>query len=131
MRTQALTAARTLIDGEWHADVVVHLDGEGRIADLDGRVGERRHVDLPGCDLIPGLVDLHSDCLDEKMHPRPMAHIGLADALVELDTELVAHGITTHYLCVSIETDTGTKRSVERAEEILRALKTVRPYRRA
>lgn len=127
----ALIPDSVMLDGHEQSDVVVVLDGDV-INDLRGSVPtgmtQRR---LAGCLLIPGLVDLHSDCLDTKMHPRPTADLALGAALLELDTELVAHGITTHYLCVAIETDTGSKRSYARAVQTLTALQSLRSVLRA
>lgn len=126
----ALTATRTLIGGHLEDDVVVLVDGDALDVGAIVPAGAV-HVDLAGCDLVPGLVDLHSDCLDDRIRPRPSADLGVLDGLVQLDTEVVAHGITTHFLCVSLETESGPKRSWGRTVEVLDALGSARGWLRA
>jgi alpha-D-ribose 1-methylphosphonate 5-triphosphate diphosphatase len=79
-------------------------------------------VDLGGLDLLPGLVDLHSDCLEQRARPRPTTELPLEAALHDLDAELAGHGITTHMLCVSLEDDAVKHRSIERARAIAAAV---------
>lgn len=131
MSHTALIADRTLVEGEEVHDVVVVIDGTQVVEVASSVPPGAITVRLPGCDLIPGLVDLHSDCLDETMHPRPSADLPMDAALLELDAELLAHGITTHYLCIAIETATGSKRSAVRALETLATLGQMRPFLRA
>ncbi|MGH8934259.1 MAG: alpha-D-ribose 1-methylphosphonate 5-triphosphate diphosphatase, partial [Egibacteraceae bacterium] len=88
-------------------------------------------VDAGDADLIPGLVDLHSDCLEERARPRPTNVIPLRDALVDLDIEVVAHGLTTHFLCVALIDDQAKNRTLERAVEIIDALEDLRGELRA
>ena len=105
---RVLTAAgeRT---GAW-----VVLDGD-RVADVAPTPPRSaRPVDLGAVDLVPGLVDLHSDCLEMKARPRQSMELPLEAALVELDAEAAAWGITTHFLCVSLEDDIAKYRSPER-----------------
>ncbi len=59
-----------------------------------------RPVDLGAVDLVPGLVDLHPDCLEINARPRQSMELPLEAALVELDAEAAKWGITTHFLCV-------------------------------
>jgi len=54
-------------------------------------------IDLGEVDLLPGLVDLHSDCLIQRVLPRPSMELPIGAALLDLDAEVVAHGITTHF----------------------------------
>jgi alpha-D-ribose 1-methylphosphonate 5-triphosphate diphosphatase len=79
-------------------------------------------VDLGDLDLLPGLVDLHSDCLEQRARPRPTTELPLEAALHDLDAELAGHGITTHLLCVSLEDDAVKHRSIERARSVAAAV---------
>lgn len=45
--------------------------------------------------LLPGLVDLHNDGIEQELEPRPRAEFPLAVALHSLENRLVSHGITT------------------------------------
>ena len=66
----ALGAERVLTDGRELRGGWVLIDGE-RIAGVGPAPppGVER-VDLGDADLVPGLVDLHSDCLELKARPR-------------------------------------------------------------
>jgi alpha-D-ribose 1-methylphosphonate 5-triphosphate diphosphatase len=78
--------------------------------------------DLGEVDLLPGLVDLHSDCLIQRVLPRPTMELPVAAALLDLDAEVVAHGITTHFLCLSLDEGGSGFRTEERCTEVLGAL---------
>ncbi|MEN3282239.1 MAG: alpha-D-ribose 1-methylphosphonate 5-triphosphate diphosphatase [Solirubrobacteraceae bacterium] len=122
----ALKAARTLVDGHARDDAYVTIDRD-HIADVSDRaLPGASVVALPGLDLIPGLVDLHSDCLEERAHPRPGREQPLAAALLQLDAEAAAHGITTHYLCATIEDDPLQHRSTQRAAQTVHCLHDLR-----
>jgi len=74
---------------------------DGRIVSLlpEGpRAG--RHADqvvVDGHDrlLLPGLIDLHNDGIEQEIEPRPRAVFPLSIALRSLESQLVSHGITT------------------------------------
>jgi alpha-D-ribose 1-methylphosphonate 5-triphosphate diphosphatase len=52
-------------------------------------------VDLEGDFLIPGLVELHTDVLEQHLYPRPGVRWPAAAAIVAYDAALVGAGITT------------------------------------
>ena len=52
-------------------------------------------VDLDGDFLIPGLVELHTDVLEQHVHPRPGVSWPAAHAVTAYDAALVGAGITT------------------------------------
>jgi alpha-D-ribose 1-methylphosphonate 5-triphosphate diphosphatase len=78
-----------------------------------------RQVELDDADLIPGLVDLHSDCLEVKARPRSTMTLPLGAALNELDAECASHGITTEFICISLEDNVTKYRSIDRGFETL------------
>lgn len=118
----ALRAARIATPGEnvqerW----VVVRDG------LIATVGEEpppgaHRIDLGKVDLIPGIVDLHSDCLDDRIQLRPTNRQPIEAALLALDAEAATHAITTQFVCASFEDDPVGHRSTESAAEIVRAV---------
>lgn len=124
-RPVALRAARVLAGGVARQDWwVVVRDG------VIEEVGPHRpdgvdEVELAGMDLIPGLVDLHSDCLELKTRPRPGMVLPLEAGILELDTEAAANGITTHHLCVCVDEDPSKFRNVGRTAATVRALESV------
>ncbi len=87
-------------------------------------------VDLGEVDLVPGLVDLHFDCLELKARPRVSMTLPLDAAVLELDAELAAWGVTTHHQCVCLEDDVGRYRSLGRARETVAVLDRLRPHLR-
>lgn len=125
-RPLALHAGRALIDGaERRGWWVVVRDGvieDARPARPAGAI----ELDLDGCDVVPGFVDLHSDCLEERARPRPGMELPLAGAIAELDTEVAAHGITTQFVCVCIEDEFTPYRTVARAIETTEVLAGIR-----
>lgn len=126
-RLVALRAARSLIEGEERHGWWVVLRGETVEAVQRSRPAGAECHELVGMDLIPGLVDLHSDCLEQKTRPRPGMEIPTAAGILELDSEAAALGITTHFLCVGLDNDPEHRRSLEIADETLGTLARMRP----
>lgn len=121
----ALRAQRVLADGVERHGWVVGVAG-GLIDHIGPEPPADRPLhDLGAVDLVPGLVDLHSDCLELKARPRSAVELPLDNAILELDAELAIWGITTHFLCVCIEDDIGKYRSLGRADETAVALERV------
>jgi alpha-D-ribose 1-methylphosphonate 5-triphosphate diphosphatase len=79
-----------------------------------------RVVDLGDADLLPGLVDLHSDCWHHRANPRPTTRFALDDSFIMLDVEVVSWGITTHFVCVALQDDATTGRTVKQAMQSAR-----------
>jgi len=52
-------------------------------------------IDCFGAFCLPGLIDTHSDAIEEEVSPRPTVTIDPAFALRSLESQLVAAGITT------------------------------------
>lgn len=125
-RPLGLHPSRALIEGierrGWWVvarDGVIESVGPGRPAGTE-------EIELPGADLVPGLVDLHSDCLEKKLFPRSGVTLPLASAIVDLDAEVTAQGITSHYLCVCLDTDETKLRTLERAADTVTVLDGIR-----
>ncbi|WP_052852585.1 alpha-D-ribose 1-methylphosphonate 5-triphosphate diphosphatase [Streptomyces avicenniae] len=79
-------------------------------------------TDLGDHDLLPGLVDLHADGWQARERPRPTARFGWDETLAALDTEAVSWGITTQFLCVTVQDDTGRDRTLAQAERTVDAV---------
>ena len=75
------------------------VTSDGRIASLVGgrlrRGPGMEEIDGQGRILLPGFIDLHNDGIEQEIEPRPHAVFPLAIALASLESQLVAHGITT------------------------------------
>ncbi|HEY9594532.1 MAG TPA: hypothetical protein VHE79_08640, partial [Spirochaetia bacterium] len=86
---------RVVLEG---ASLVVR---DGRIASilpgkpLGGALRDAVVVGGGGRFLLPGLVDLHNDGIEQELEPRPRAQFPLAVAFHSFENRLVSHGITT------------------------------------
>lgn len=127
----AIGARRALVDGVERSGwwVTVH---DGLVVEVgpEPPAGARR-LDVGDCDLLPGLVDLHSDCLEDRARPRVGTELPLRAALLQLDAEVVTAGITTHHLCAVLDDDAERHRSHGRAAEIVHAVAAIGPSLRA
>lgn len=94
-----LTNARVVLLDEVVSGSVVVRDG--RIADLDA--GSTRHgEDLAGDYLLPGIVELHTDHLEQHFEPRPGTHWDPVAAVLSHDAQLGASGATTVFDAVRL-----------------------------
>jgi alpha-D-ribose 1-methylphosphonate 5-triphosphate diphosphatase len=117
-----LTGGTMLDDGAEHAGDVV-LSG-GAIAE-NAPAGARR-FDATDLILAPGLCDVHGDGFERNLSPRPGVTFPVDVALIETDRQLIANGITTAWLALTISWEPGL-RGLEMAERILEALDRLRP----
>ena len=104
---------------------------EDALALSDGRVAEAapdatRRFDASGLLVLPGLVDIHGDAHERQMQPRPGVNLPVALALRDSAAQLIACGITTAYLGVTLSWEPGL-----RSLESWRALKAALPAARA
>src|SRR5258705_8895333 len=116
---------RVLSGGEL-ADATVRLDGD--VIDTIGKCATPRHsavLDATGLLVLPGIIDLHGDAFERSLMPRPGIFFDHAVALAETDRNLVAQGITTAYLGLTISWEPGL-RSLEAGRKTVDALKTLR-----
>ena len=124
----AVRGRRVLAEGGERSGAWVLLEDAHIVAVASTPPRTARPVDLGDVDLVPGLIDLHSDCLELKVRPRQSMELPLAAALVELDAEVASWGITTHFLCVCLEDDLGRYRSLDRARETVAVVDRLRPH---
>lgn len=114
-----LTGARVLRPDGWD---------DGPIAMGGGRIsgGGGRQVDLPGCLILPGIVDLHGDAFERHLAPRRGAMTDLGAGFAALDAELAAQGITTAVLAQFYSYEGGMRRP-DFAERMVDALAVAGP----
>jgi alpha-D-ribose 1-methylphosphonate 5-triphosphate diphosphatase len=116
-----IIAASRIIEG---GTVVVE---DGTIVEVAerGYVAGEGVVDLGGRMLLPGLVDLHNDALEQEISPRPGGSFDPTFALLHLDRKLAAAGVTTEFHAVYFgERDSG--RSPDVAKTFTRAIAELR-----
>lgn len=68
----------------------------------DKAVGAMPVVDARGAYVVPGLIDIHSDYVENVASPRPSVVMDLSTSLYKADRELVSHGITSIYHSLSV-----------------------------
>lgn len=68
----------------------------------DSVVGALPVVDARGAFVTPGLVDIHSDYVENVASPRPSVVMDLNTSLFKADRELVTHGVTTIFHSLSV-----------------------------
>ncbi len=95
---------------------------DGRIAEIDAgssRVGD----DIEGDFLIPGLVELHTDHLENHYRPRPGVFWDPLAALQAHDVQIVGSGITTVFDAVRIGSDNDLPDMLSHARHLVDAVK--------
>ncbi|WP_375174849.1 alpha-D-ribose 1-methylphosphonate 5-triphosphate diphosphatase [Pseudooceanicola sp.] len=95
------------------------------VGDRIGVGHEGRAVDLPGWQILPGIVDLHGDGFERHLAARRGALRDMESGFFALDAELAANGITTAVLAQFWSWE-GGMRGPEFARTMLAALADVR-----
>src|SRR5215475_15616949 len=103
----------------------VAIDGEHILEVGEGRAPERG-IDCSGDLIIAGLIELHTDHLENHLRPRPKVAWPPVAAVVAYDAQIAASGITTVFDCVRVGSDV-VYRSVPKAlAGILGAIESAR-----
>lgn len=103
--------------------------GELLLADglvTEGRLPRARVFDASGLLVLPGLVDIHGDAHERALQPRPGIGFPPAMALRDSVAQLLACGITTAYLGITLSWEPGL-RSLDTWRALMAALDEVRP----
>lgn len=97
-----LTNAKLVLEDEiLHGTIVIE---DGVIADVDaGTVAQGE--DMEGDYLVPGLIELHTDHLEQHFAPRPGVRWPLTAAIQAHDSQIAASGITTVFDCLRLGSD--------------------------
>jgi alpha-D-ribose 1-methylphosphonate 5-triphosphate diphosphatase len=66
-------------------------------------------IDATGLDVLPGLIDVHGDAFERAISPRPGVMFPVEIALAELEAQLIAAGITTAYLAITLSWEPGLR----------------------
>ncbi|MGW3949562.1 alpha-D-ribose 1-methylphosphonate 5-triphosphate diphosphatase [Streptomyces sp. NPDC004752] len=122
LRARRIATPEQELRGHW-----VTIDDGMIIGVTPGPMPGAEQLDLGDVDLLPGLIDLHSDCLERHRYPRPSAEVDLPAALLALDAEAAANGITTNFVCASFEEDTAKGRTNKNALDVVSTLEGWNP----
>ncbi len=111
--------------------VVVKKGKIVEISKFDGnqKKGEK-YIDLDGAILMPGLIDIHSDMIENILQPRTTSLMDFSMGLYEAERQLAACGITTifHSIAMFREGNWDTKEirlphNVERLAKLIHQMK--------
>lgn len=117
----AFRNARIVLPGEIvEGSLRVAADGTIASVDPDGAAGE----DFEGDYLIPGLVELHTDHLENHYHPRPNVYWPAMAALQAHDAQIAGAGITTVFDALRIGSDVENPDLDLHAASMLSAIET-------
>ncbi len=92
----------------------------------DAPPADARVFDATGLIVAPGLCDVHGDAFERNLSPRPGVTFSPEVALIETDRQLIANGITSAWLALTISWEPGL-RGLDTAHQILSALEKLRP----
>lgn len=96
---------------------------DGKIAAVDAGAS-RSGEDLEGDYLIPGLVELHTDHLENHYRPRPGVFWDPLAALHAHDSQIAGSGITTVFDAVRIGSDNDLPDMLSHARKLVDAVRT-------
>ncbi|MGX9350405.1 alpha-D-ribose 1-methylphosphonate 5-triphosphate diphosphatase [Shimia sp. W99] len=91
------------LDGALRADEV-HVSGSEIATSAGGP-----EIDVSGCWVLPGMVDVHGDAFETALFPRPGVEMDFAMAMGAVDRQLLACGITTAYHGLSVGWEPGAR----------------------
>jgi len=120
MRETAFSNARIVLADEVITGSLLVRDGV--IAAIDPGKGSRGE-DLEGDYLIPGLVELHTDHLENHYRPRPGVFWDPLAALHAHDAQIAGSGITTVFDAVRIGSDADLPDMLAHAQKLVSAVR--------
>jgi alpha-D-ribose 1-methylphosphonate 5-triphosphate diphosphatase len=118
----SIEGGTALLDGALRPAAVALAEGRIVAAAAPGA----RRFDADGLLVLPGLVDIHGDAHERQMQPRPGIGFPAALAMRDSAAQLLAAGITTAYLGVTLSWEPGL-RGIEAWRATLAAVEAVRP----
>ena len=66
-------------------------------------------IDASGLDILPGFIDVHGDAFERSIAARPGVYLPVGIALAELEAQLLAAGVTTAYLAITLSWEAGLR----------------------
>ena len=101
---ELLTNARVVLPTRVIEQGWVAMSG-GKIAEIGEGAAPERGLDMGGDLLIPGLVELHTDHIEQHFLPRPGVIWHPLAAALSYDAQIAASGITTVFDCFRVGSD--------------------------
>lgn len=122
-----LTHARIVSPDHVLEDAALLIES-GRIQAIapESRPEHAREINLQGCLLLPGLIDLHCDALEKEIEPRPGVYFPVDFAVQNADRRNAMAGITTVFHALSFASAELGVRNNAFAAEIARKVHALR-----
>jgi len=98
----AIKNGKIITPDEIIEDKVLMLEADRILGFADSAEGAEKVTDAHGRYIMPGLIDLHSDKLEQFVLPRPTSQMGFEFALRVFERDLLGAGITTMYHSISL-----------------------------
>ena len=102
---------------------------DGIIHKIDSCTCSGEIIDAQGAYLMPGMIDIHSDNIEQVVEPRPGSLMDIAFAFRQQEKQLICNGITTMYHSLSMwpklknaNPRGGTVRKAAREDECMRKI---------
>ncbi|MFZ4807856.1 MAG: alpha-D-ribose 1-methylphosphonate 5-triphosphate diphosphatase [Hyphomicrobiaceae bacterium] len=124
MITRIINGTALLPDG---TEARIDVGFAGGVISAVGASASGTAIDARDLLVLPGIVDVHGDAFERSLMPRPGITFDHAIALAEADRTMVAHGITTGYLGLTVSWEPGL-RSLAAGQETVAALAAARPH---
>ncbi|MCL2807989.1 MAG: alpha-D-ribose 1-methylphosphonate 5-triphosphate diphosphatase [Coriobacteriia bacterium] len=83
-------------------DKVLLIEGERIVGLGESAEGASMVVDAHGRYVMPGIIDMHSDKIEQYIQPRPTSQLDFEFALKTCERDLLGAGITTMYHSLSL-----------------------------
>lgn len=100
---------------------------DGTITDVGTGPGPHSGHDVDGDLIMPGLVELHTDHLEQHLRPRPRVNWPHMSAIVAFDAQIASSGITTVFDCIRAGNDADY---TPQREEVARVVATIEHARK-
>ena len=85
------------------------IEGGLLLGETCADIASVRRFDASGCWVMPGIVDIHGDAHERALQPRPGVGFGVDFAWRDTAAQLLAAGITTAYLGVTLSWEPGLR----------------------
>ena len=98
---------------------------DGLISKIYGSSSGGSVIDAQGAYLMPGMIDIHSDHIEQVIEPRPGSVMALDFALHEQERQLINNGITTMYQSLSMWKTEGRRKAAREDAFVKQIVQTI------
>jgi len=105
---------------------VLMIENDRIVGFGDSSLGAEKVIEAHGRYIMPGLIDVHSDKIEQYIAPRPTSYVDFEFALKVCERDLLGAGVTTMYHSVSLFGDEffgsspiRTKESVQKIADLI------------